>query len=215
MEASLMEPEDAKVCRWLGWGLGKGVTHRTTKTSVFAAPSELQQGLHAQMVQDFGEVDPLELIYTDDHVLGFGDWVRWAYLSDPADTNTTSGILGVDWSISCRRTAGVAVSMQDVATIVATLHEQGIPPEAEVVLFDWCMREPPYITTWKSDLNLLSVMDWCKRGIEFFRPMSPFCPRCGLRTFNEPSRFCFRCGFERSNQALEVRDDEAYTVECG
>lgn len=192
MDAHVMRAEDAATCRWIGYGIGKGVTHPQTETTVFGVPRELRSGLHAELVAGFSDVDPFPLCYDDRaHVFGFGGFVRWVYFADPSGG---PGVFGLDWSIAARPTSGVAHAMIAVAAIARIAAEHGIPPDAELALLNWRMCEELVITALRERMALRTVADWNTRAPAYFRRGSGYCPRCGLRTLAHRERFCSRCG---------------------
>ncbi|MCX6714307.1 MAG: hypothetical protein NTX72_00650 [Candidatus Uhrbacteria bacterium] len=204
MDASVMTPEDALTCPWVGYGTGKGVTHLFKDISVFMIPNKMKSGLHGEMVQGFKGVDPIDLCYLDSHKLGFGGFVRWMYFSDPQDSKTEHGVFGLDWSLVHTLTSGIATSMLIAQIIIERAHRHGIPGNARVALMNPVMCEPVYLTEWKQENNLLTVNDWVKKGMQFFAEEGTHCPKCGLFTFEKPRRFCYRCGANRQNTIQEV-----------
>ena len=204
MDASLMTQEDARTCPWIGYGMGKGVTHHQKDISVFMIPNEMKSGLHGEMVQGFKGVDPIDRCYLDDHKLGFGGFVRWIYFSDPNDPHTDQGVFGLDWSLIHKLSSGIATPMLIAQVIIARAHAHGIPGNARVALMNPTMCEPAYLTEWKQHTRLLTVHDWSTKGSSLFCEEGTHCPKCGLSTFEKPRRFCYRCGTNRNNVFMEV-----------
>ena len=193
-------------CHWYGWGIGKGVTHVQDTTTIFATPHKLKSGLHADLVQGFPNVDPYPLCYDPNNLIhGFGGFIRWVYFTDPNDTQLQHGVFGIDWAPSQSIKLGVAPTMIVVSQIARIVQNQGIPSQAELVLLNWQMLEPMFIRTWRKQMKLITLSDWCERGPKLFGPSGVHCPVCGLRTFEQPNTFCFRCGKSR-RQILQGDD---------
>lgn len=194
MDATRMSPTDVARCRWIGFGIGKGVTHPHRDISIFAIPTELTRGLHGELIQGFPDVDPVPLCYDGlNHVHGFGGFIRWVHFANPKGG---PGIFGIDWSIVERPTAGIATSWRSVAQLVVIVTRHGIPRDTEVVLLNWRMCEEPEIEHLRQSLGLGTIDDWMSRGHGLFGPASDHCPRCGIRTLQNFPRYCFRCGCE-------------------
>lgn len=192
MDPDLMEEEDAVNCRWLGFGIGKGVTNPTENISSFAIPNKLYHGLHADLLKDFPGVDPHPLCYEEyTHIKGFGGFTRWVYFADPENR---APVFGIDWSILARPTSGVANSMVKMREVVRAAANHGIPQNAEVAFLNWHMCEPPCMTKVKKELEIWKVMDWLQNADTLFSFESPFCPRCGLKTITKKTNYCVRCG---------------------
>lgn len=204
MDATLMDSEDAHTCPWIGYGMGKGVTHLYDDISVFAIPNEMKRGLHAEIIQGYN-VDPVERCYLDDHKLGFGGFVRWMYFSDPKDLHTDQGVFGLDWSLVHKLSSGIATSMLIVQTIIARAHAHGIPANTYVALMNPSMCEPSFMTKWKQNIGLLTVQDWVEKAPKLFAQNGTHCPKCGLDTFQCPRKFCYRCGANRNAIQTEVQ----------
>ena len=193
MDPERMAPEDRRACRWLGYGIGKGVTHPKHGLSVFAVPETLVSGLHGELVQGFGgiPVDPTPACYEPGADPGFGGFIRWVLFADPGRTRD---ILGIDFSLGLQERAGVANAMLTVAATARTLRTHGIPAGTEVVLLDAKMREPTELGDWRAANRLISVADWSD-GLPRFLSGGNQCPRCGLQTLDDPHAiFCARCG---------------------
>lgn len=205
MDAALMDANDAKTCPWIGYGMGKGVTHLFKDISVFMIPNEMKSGLHGEMVQGFKGVDPIDLCYLDTHKLGFGGFVRWMYFADPQDHETHAGVFGLDWSLIHKLSSGIATSMLVAQIIIERAYAHGIPGNARVALMNPLMCEPAYLTEWKQSAGLLTVHDWATKAAQLFSACGTHCPKCGLPTFQKPRRFCYRCGANRHNTLTEVR----------
>lgn len=191
MDPTVMAEEDRKHCRWLEFGIGKGVTGVRSRVSVYGVPGRMKRGLHGELMQGFPNVDPVPRCYDEDHALGFSDFVRWVYFADPADVR---GVLGVDWSLSARPTAGIAHTMLRVCAVAEICLVHGIPADDELVLLNCRMVEDSFAFDVRRMLGLRSVRDWAERGFDVFGEGSPHCPRCGLATLAIDSAFCFRCG---------------------
>ncbi len=187
-------------CHWYEWGIGKGVTHWQDAITIFATPNKLKSGLHADLIQDFQNVDPYPLCYDQENLVhGFGGFIRWVYFSDPNDTQLQHGVFGIDWAPSQSIKLGVAPTMLMVNRITHFVRSHGIPPHAELVLLNWQMLEPVFIRTWREQTDLFTLNDWCERGSKLFGPSGVHCPVCGLRTFVQHNTYCFRCGSKRKN----------------
>ena len=121
MDTAVMCPEDIAGCRWIGFGIEKGVTSVAEDTTVFAIPKEMKHGLHAELVEGFPNLDPFPLCYDmAKHLRGFGAFIRWAYFADPMGG---PGVLGVDWSLSARPTGGVATTASVVVSMMLAKFE--------------------------------------------------------------------------------------------
>ncbi|HWP61718.1 MAG TPA: hypothetical protein VN495_03875 [Candidatus Paceibacterota bacterium] len=200
-----MTKREAARCEWIHFGVGKGVSNPCTGVSIYGTPGESMMGMHGEMIQGLPGIDTSPRCYEDDHALGFGEFVRWVYFANPlADT----GILGIDWSLSARKTAGVAHSMARVAAVARTCMESGIPAESRLALLNWRMLEPAYLSKFRRGAGLNTVLDWAARGPDLFGSGSDRCPRCGLKTLTQASRFCNRCGCRPEYFWKEKRDDE-------
>lgn len=190
MNAAMMLPQDAARCRWVGYGIGKGVTDPTADVTVFAVPTGPGHGLHGELIQGFPCVDPTPACYDDDHALGFGDFVRWVHFADPQGG---PGVIGVDFSLVERPTAGVATDMLCVARVAAVLRASDIPEDAELALLDWRMCEPEELADWRGRMGLATLADWASAAARF-HPDSGTCPRCGLHMAPAWAPFCPQCG---------------------
>lgn len=203
MDASRMREEDTTHCRWIDWGMSKGVTHPYLGISILAQLHDLPRGLHAELVADFPNVDPYPLCYDEDHhILGFGGFVRWLHFTDPQDPNGP-GIFGIDWSLACRPTSGVATTMRCAVDVVRAVVVHGIHPRAEVALLNWHMCEDVWMTQWRQQNKLTHAYQWCERGLGLLAPQGTHCPRCGLNTFDRPANFCVRCGHNQTKRTGE------------
>ncbi len=192
MDPSRMEPEDKKHCRWIGFGIGKGITDPDKDVTVFGIPTAVTAGLHGMMLDGFENTDAPPLCYEEfGHKLGFGGFTRWVYFANPASCHD---VIGIDWSISARNTSGIANSMVRVTKLLKTLWLHGIPQHAEVALVNWKMCEEKVIRDMLMQTGLRYIIDWVRSGDVIFGPCSPFCPRCGLSTLRPESKFCNRCG---------------------
>ena len=192
MDYAAMDPRDEMLCHWVGFGIGKGVTHPVLGLTRFAVPNELRRGIHAELLAGRIDVDPYPKCYDEEqHDKGFGAWVRWTYFADP---DGGPGTLGIDFSIACRPTAGVATTMLTVATVVRAAAAAGIPEDAEVALLNPRMCEEPFHYVLRIELELLTVNDWITHAAARFGPKGTYCLRCGLATRTRGVRFCNRCG---------------------
>ena len=200
MDQAMMDPLDAVRCRWLGHGIGKGVTHLTKNISVFAAPSSLTCGLHGALVQGFEDipVDPVPFCYEETALIGFNGFIRWVYFARPERPS----YFGVDFCLDFEEKRGVANSMRSMSRIVRKVAIHGIPLDTEVVFLTPTMCEEPDLTRWKREAGLLTVRDWITLGRKRFEKNSIHCSRCGQATFtNTEMRFCYRCGVARPNSS--------------
>lgn len=192
MDALLMRKKDIPHCRWVGFGIGKGVTNPEENLSIFAAFQESRHGLHADLLRDRDDVDLFPLCYDQYlHKRGFGGFIRWVYFFDPQGG---PGVFGVDWSIVARPTSGVACSMVTILKITKTVIYHGIPPNAEVALLNTYMCEEPTARAMLEDAGLITLYDWVTKGDSLFWLLGCYCPRCGLKTQENGAAFCFRCG---------------------
>lgn len=193
IDPNLLVPAVRQEYPWIGWGIGKGVTHLRENISVFAVPKEQLSGLHSHLIQGFQNTDPPELCYKPDHIHGFGGFIRWIYLSCPDDA--TKDVLGIDWGIGPRPTSGITTSVLSVAVLCQNAMCHGIPPKTRVALLDPNLCEITFNRQMIETHHLFTAQDWAKSISTSFRFGSKFCPRCGLKTFTSRShRYCFRCG---------------------
>ncbi len=156
-------------CRWIGFGIGKGVTHPMMDISVFGikriiGPNDddkIMKGLHGKMMQGFKDipVDPVHRCYKDDHELGFGGFIRWVSFFHPEK----NGFLGIDYDRTERPTSGVACSMQEVYEVVRILARHGFPKDYEVVMLNGRMHEDPESTAWRKEHELVTLRDWIEK----------------------------------------------------
>lgn len=205
MDPTHMRPQDAAHCAWVGWGIGKGVTHVRDDVSVFATPDELRNGLHAELVQGFPNVDPLPLCYdAQGHVHGFGGFVRWVYFANPNDAACHSGVFGIDWSPGRPLAIGVAPSFHIITKIAQRACSHGVACSTEVALLNWRMIEPPEATAWRYRWGLRSIGDWIERAPRLFAPAGSLCTTCGENALHEAS-YCFECGAGPYRGTQEVR----------
>ena len=154
MNPDIMNPEHRATCRWLHYGIGKGVTCPESRVTVFGIPEKPLAGLHGQMVQGFCHVDPAPLCYDEKHVEGFGSFVRWVFFADP---NRTKNFLGINFSLALRKTSGVATSFARVYEVASTLVVEGVPPMTEVMLLDSDMCETDYLEKVRQTAKLVSI----------------------------------------------------------
>lgn len=182
-------------CRWVGWGITKGVTHRTNRVSVLGTPDTMKQGLHAELVQGFADVDEPAQCYEPHAPKGFGGFIRWVYFTDPDDPCLEGGVIGIDWNGGGNQTtptSGIATSMTDVMAVAQCLIEQGLSPDAELALLDWNMLEREEIRTWRRAFHLYHLEDWSRADV--FAPHGRLCVRCGSETNICHYRHCYHCG---------------------
>jgi ribosomal protein S27AE len=191
---SRMRLQDRRICRWIGFGLGKGVTHPERDLSVFTSPPHIRSAAHGEMIQGFRgiRVDPSPFCYEALHRDGFGGFVRWASFADPVGG---PGFLGIDWSYRLRPTGGVAHTMLRAWQTCRALADHGFPRNAEVVLLNWRMIEIIVLQEWRRAYGLITLQDWLEKGRAYFAQRSRFCPRCGSASMNNPHmRYCGSCG---------------------
>ena len=186
-----MRPNERTACRWVGFGIGKGVTHPEKNLSILALSRQIHTGLHGELVKGLPGVDLPPRCYDDDHQLGFGGFFRWSYFADPSGTHD---VFGLDWSLVYRLSAGVANSMLCVETVARAVIAHGIPATTELVLLNCRMCEDRPIQALRERLGLITVGDWGEHGDRCFGPDSGRCPRCGLDTMKGKTMFCYRCG---------------------
>ncbi len=194
MDQRKMHPASVQGCRWVGYGIGKGVTHPRRNITVFAIPQELTSGLHGDLVQGFDEVpvDPTPFCYESSATIGFGGFVRWVLFADP---KRTQNILGIDFSLVVNEHAGVATTVLRILQTVETIACHGIASHTEIALLNTRMREPHSLFAWRKRCRLLTLQDWLDKGPILFQKPGIHCPRCGLRTLNDPTAvYCSRCG---------------------
>lgn len=212
----LMRADDVARCRWVGWGLTKGVTHPLEGTTVLAKMGELVCGMHAQMLQGLPNIDPPEGCYDKDkRVQGFGGFIRWVYFA-PKETEQ-QGIVGIDWSQEEPKDAGVARHVDEVVCLARHLANAGIDENSELVLLNCRMCEYPELTAWRHQHRLVSMSDWAQREVQMVwkndspdypstpvapppprppvRPRWKFCPNCGGKLGTD-FKFCPGCGHE-------------------
>src|SRR5262249_7302018 len=152
-------------------------------TSVFADPEGGgKRGLHGELIQGFPDVDPLPDCYSESHNLGFGSFVRWVYFANPSGLPE---VLGVDWRLDARRTAGMSLTMRRVSKLATTLAAHGIPGSTELALLNPRMCEDPCVHAVRSSLELVTIADWCEKGNRILGPQSCHCPRCGQMTLGQ------------------------------
>jgi ribosomal protein L37E len=191
MLGKYMHEEDAKTCRWVGFGITKGITSPARDTTVLGVPALLQGGMHGDMIAGMPAVDPNPLCYEPAHVLGFADFVRWVYFANPAND---TGMLGVDFSIAERATAGVATTMLRLARVASTCMLHGMPGNCELALLNPRMIEPDYFFNYRQTAGLLTVADWSAKGEAMFGEDSQHCPRCGNTSLQPGDVYCSSCG---------------------
>lgn len=198
MDREQMRPEDRKDCRWIGYGISKGVTHPREGVSVFGIPEKLASGLHGKLIQGFEHipVDSTPACYEPTAPHGFNGFIRWVFFTDPYRVHD---VLGIDFSLMLSPTSGVAIDMLTVAKTVAVLATQGISPQVEVALLNAKMCEPEGYRKWRKLEQLVTVHDWSERGQTLFRPDGTHCPRCGAETLSDRATvYCTHCGCKPS-----------------
>jgi hypothetical protein len=194
MDATVMKPEEVAICKWVGFGIGKGVTSTSQDLTIFGIPGRLGSGWHAELVKGLPGVDPSPLCYMPEHKLGFGDFVRWVYFADP---HNQGDYFGVDFGLTERSTAGVGESVIRVASVARHALAHGVPGNTHLVLLGPRMIEEEVVTSFRQRLSLHTVNDWADRGASYFSNESgPYCWKCGLDTRKPQFRFCYRCGAE-------------------
>jgi hypothetical protein len=195
MDPAIMTEKDKPFCKWIGFGLGKGLTSSSRNVSIYGVPESVNgSGWHAELVKGIDGVDPSPLCYRSDHILGFGDFVRWVYFANPAGTGD---FLGIDFGLPERPTAGVAETMFRVNQTVQVCARHGMPLATQVVLLHPRMFESPSLTELRLSLKLSAVGDWLSRGDGLFDLRNGTrCPACGLDTRGDHFNFCYRCGFK-------------------
>ncbi|KKU51208.1 MAG: hypothetical protein UX72_C0024G0008 [Parcubacteria group bacterium GW2011_GWA2_47_10] len=191
MDVSLMTEKDATRCKWVGYGIIKGVTNPTESLSVLALSKSLVRGLHADLISGFENVDSGMECYSPNHKKGFGNFVRWVFFADP---KKEKDFFGIDFSLSERPTAGVACSLISASRVIKTVLLHGVPPDTECVLLDPTMCEPEYLTSVRSTLGFNTLHHWAEKAERLFKPDGAYCPRCGLETRRKKISFCSRCG---------------------
>ncbi|HBK34410.1 MAG: hypothetical protein UU08_C0025G0010 [Candidatus Uhrbacteria bacterium GW2011_GWE2_40_58] len=206
MDASRMREEDLAHCRWVEWGMSKGVTHPFLGISILGQREDLPRGLHAELVADFPGVDPYPLCYDENnHIYGFGGFVRWIHFTNPKNPHNP-GILGIDWSLACRPTSGVATTMRCVADVVKMIIQHGLDPQTEIALLNWRMCEDDFLTMWKQEIELIYAWQWDQSTHGLLAPQGNHCPRCGLKTFVQKNNFCFRCGHQLRQSIVHPKE---------
>lgn len=198
MNPDEMKKEDARTCRWIGFGISKGLTSPAKNITVFSTLRRNQRGLHHELVKGFPGIDPFPLCYEEDHKFGFGDFVRWVYFSDPKGKNN---FLGIDFSLACRPTSGVANSVTRAWEVLKTIALHGMPLDVEVVLLNHRMCETAGVTRMRQKAGLVTLGDWILSAESILAKGSKFCPRCGQKTLDRDGidrqpKFCYRCGCE-------------------
>lgn len=191
MDPEEMKEEDARTCRWLGFNIGKGATSPSERITVFSTLDKIHRGLHYELVRDFPGIDLFPLCYEEDHKLGFGDFVRWVYF---ADSKGKQNFLGIDFSLACRPTSGVANSIRRVWEVVKTTALHGMPLDVEVVLLNHRMCELAGVMAMRQEAGLITLGDWTLVADSIFTRGSSFCPRCGQKTLDGQPNFCYYCG---------------------
>ena len=190
MKSELMRPKERRNCRWIGFGVTKGVTSAPSNMTLISI-SRHGSGVHGRLINGLRDTDPSPRCYDLDHDKGFGDFIRWVHFSDPTSKNH---VLGIDFCLSCRRTAGVATTVLTILDTVGTLLCHGLPGQTEIVLLNARMCEEPGIEAMRRDAKLLSAGNWDAFGSNLFGASGSRCPRCGLPTITGGVKFCCRCG---------------------
>ncbi|MDO8571321.1 MAG: hypothetical protein Q7R79_01450 [bacterium] len=192
MNPRRMRAADKKICRWVGFGVTKGVTSPRRHISLIALPLTLKRSLHGELIRGFKYTDSPPLCYDLlHHVHGFDDFIRWVYFSDPYGGND---VLGIDWDINMRPTSGIATSMLVVRKIILILGAHGIPASVEVALLNPRMVEDLRTTMMRRASGLETMSDWVGRGQSLLGPGTNMCPRCGTLGLAESDVYCPRCG---------------------
>jgi len=180
MEASQMGNYDQQSCRWVGYGLAKGVSSidPTTPISVLSTYEDSVSTLHGLMIQGLGETDEYPWCYYPDRKSdrGFGKFIRWAYFTS---TDNQADVFAVDFSLNCDERIGKAASIASVSAVAAIAAQHGIPLDAELVLANERMCENFEHSQFRTENNLISVRDWdeaacrCNCALRF---NTKFCP---------------------------------------
>jgi len=191
MDPALMLPLEVPECRWLGYGIGKGVTCPEMDVTVFGVPQTMRSGLHGTLIQGFPDVDPYDLCYEDQHVKGFGGFIRWIYFSNPSKG---PGVLGIEFSLhpSIRVTSGIATSFKRAQHVVSVCCRHGIPAKAEVALLNWRNCQRPHLVAFGKQQRLVTVSDWAQSADRF---STTLCWRCG-KPSSSNFHYCPYCGAE-------------------
>lgn len=209
IDPNLLMPAVRQGYPWIGWGIGKGVTHLREDISVFAIPKEQRSGLHSHLVQGLDHVDPPELCYKPEHIHGFGGFIRWIYLSCPIDAS--QDVVGIDWGIGLRPTSGITTSVLSVAVLCHNMMRHGVLEKTRVALLDPNLCEITFNHEMIQSLGLFTIGDWARSASTHFRIGSDYCPRCGLRTFEtQANRFCYRCAANPHTIHEEVYHDQPH-----
>ncbi len=190
MDAERMRPEEAATCRWIGYGVGKGVTDAVRGVTAFAVPKRLVSALHGELIQPFGGVDVSPTCYEHTSPLGFGGFIRWVVFAGPRGEL----VLGVDWSLVEAPHVGVATRAERVAAVARTLMKHGVTSDTELALLNCRMCEDEERHARRLHEHLVTVADW-SRAANRFAPRGVLCPRCAHPTFTDVLfRFCHSCG---------------------
>lgn len=186
MDSRRMRPDEADRCRWVGWTFLKGVVDPARGIVAWAEGGD--SGLHGEIVQRFGGVDPNPRCYDRDAPIGFGTFARVVRFVPP---DGGPCVLGVDWSLVEPPHIGVATAASRVAEVAATLVADDTAAEDELALLNCRMCEDVENEAWRLADGLVTVRDWARAA---FAPRTDRCPTCGRRTFADPTfRFCFHC----------------------
>ena len=180
-------------CEWDNWNYAKGVTSLNSGTTVVSIAEEFHPGLHGEMLQSFG-IDPVPLCYdTKNFINGFLDFVRFVLFADP---NTSTAILGVDFSLSCHKKAGVINEVVDVCQLCRYLIKLGLPIETNVVLLNCRMKEYISNSEMREDALITTINDFSTADDRLSD--NPYCHSCGFETFGDQNfEYCFLCGAKR------------------
>lgn len=190
MDASLMRPNEAATCRWVGCEFRKGVTHPRRCITAIAKGDDALSGLHGTLIQPFGNVDPTPRCYDRDAPVGFGGFVRWVRFERP----NGRAILGIDWSPSDLPTIGVGTSALEVALVARAIDRSIVDGDDELALLTPRMTEEEIMRAWRASEGLVTVQHWSD-AVGRFSPGTEYCPACGQRTFSDSTfRFCHQCG---------------------
>jgi hypothetical protein len=163
MEASQMGSYDQQSCRWIGYGLAKGVSNidPSTAISVFSTYEESVSTLHGLMIQGLGDIDEYPFCYYPDKETdkGFGKFIRWAYF---ASIDEQPDVFAVDYSFNCDERIGKAASIESVKAVASVAVQHGIPLDAELVLANERMCENFEHSQFRAENQLIAVRDWLR-----------------------------------------------------
>lgn len=163
MSPTRMNSEEARFCRWLGFGIIKGVTDPAKNLSILAAYKELFGGLHEKLVRGYDGIGPIPFRYDAGarRISDFGGFIRWAYFSDPSGG---PGVFGIDWLSGAWQRSGIACSLLVVLDVAKTAARHGIPLDAEVALLNARMCEEHAAREMRERAGLYVLSDWVEKG---------------------------------------------------